>query len=64
MSGFILETHEDSPIDLGMIQVFFFNDLDSPQWLEPKMFGRKGENMGQYKAHVVSMAPMHKIINA
>ena len=45
MSGFILGTHEDSPIDLEKSQVFFFNDHKSPQWPEPKMFGKKEENM-------------------
>ena len=43
MSGSILETHADSPIDLEKIQVFFFNERESPQWPEPKMFGKKEE---------------------
>ena len=43
MSDSILETHEDSPIDIGRSQVFFFNDHESPQWTEPKIYGEKGE---------------------
>ena len=39
MIASILETHEDSPIDLGKRQVFFINDHEFPQWPEPKMFG-------------------------
>ena len=45
MSGFILGIYEDSPIDIGKIQVFFFNDQEYPQWLEPKIFGKKGERV-------------------
>ena len=45
MNDSILRTHEDSPIDLGKSQVFFFNDHKSPQWPEPKMFG-KGRKYG------------------
>lgn len=56
MSGFILGIHEDSPIDLGNRQFFFINNQESPQW--PKMLGKKGEYMGQYKSHLLSMTPM------
>lgn len=45
MSGLLLETHEDSPMVLGKEQVLFINDHESPQWSEPKMFGKRGENM-------------------
>ena len=41
MSGSILGTHDDSPIDLGKRQVFLFNENEYPQWPEPKMFGRR-----------------------
>ena len=60
MSGSILRTHEESPVDLGKIQVFLSNSHESPQWAEPKIFGEKGENIGQYKPHVLSMTPTHK----
>ena len=60
MSGFIVGTREGSPIVLGKRQVFLFNDHESPQCPEPKMFDKKEENMGQYKTHVLSMSPMHK----
>ena len=46
MIHFMHRTHEDSPINLGKNQVFFFNESESPQWPKPKMFGEKGENMG------------------
>ena len=46
MSGSIHGTHEDSPIDLGKSQVFFFNDHKSPQWPEPKMYWGKGRKYG------------------
>ena len=59
MSGFILGTHEDSRIDIGKSKFFFFNEHESRQLPELKMFGKKGENMGQYKPHVISMTPMH-----
>lgn len=41
MSGSILGTHKDSPIDFGRIKVFFLNIHESPQWLEPKVFGKR-----------------------
>ena len=41
MSGFILGTHKDSPIDLGKRQAFLFNDHESPQCPEPKMLGKR-----------------------
>ena len=46
MSGFILGTDDDSPIDLEKRQDFFLNDHESSQWTKPKMFWQKGENMG------------------
>ena len=60
MSSSFLETHEDSPLFLGKIQVFFFHDHKSLQWPEPKMFGGKRRNMGYYKTHVLSVVAMHK----
>ena len=41
MSGSILGTYQDLPIDSRKRQVLFFNDHESPQWIEPKMFGKK-----------------------
>ncbi len=60
MSVFILGTHEHSPIELGKRQVFFFNGHDSPQWPEPKIFWKKGKNIGKYKLHLPCLVPMHK----
>ena len=45
MSDFILRTHEDSPVELGKSQVFFFNDHKSTELPEPKMLDKKWENM-------------------
>ena len=46
MSGSILKTYDDSPIDLGKSQLFFFNNHESPQWPEPKMFWEKRMKYG------------------
>ena len=62
--GFILGTHEVSPIDLRRRQVFLLSDHESPQYPGPKIFGETRENMGLYKLHILSMAPTDKIINA
>ena len=46
MSGSILWTHEDSPIDVEKIKVFFSNSDEYLQWTESKICREKGENMG------------------
>ena len=70
MSGSTLRTHENSPIDLGKIQVFFSNDHESAQWPERIMFWEKWRKYGlvqttcsmyDYYAEKLSMHEKRKI---
>ena len=55
---------EDLPITWEIVPILLEKWPPILQWPNPKLLGKRERNMCWYKPHVLSVDPMHKIINA